>query len=343
MAYMVRLFPNLAGDVFRHQVTERTAGAAGWRVNRPWLYVESLTTYAFLWLPLLPGAVAVALSRRLSRGRAGRVYLLLWAAGLVLLFTAAAGKRDHYMLPVLPPLFLLCGSFVDVLLRRAPSGRTVRLLGGLYAAVAVAAAAWVAAVASGVPDARRVLLLAVVTAGAAPTLLAGLFALRRRSRALVPLLAAAAAVVYTAHGTATELWDPRDPVRRFARTAGAVVPPDAMVRHWKEPEPKVVFYFGRQLPAVQWAFADEARRDGLPAARRRLREYMKSPHAPRWLLGYGEDAPRLARWGYRPVLITAGAEKERRIFVLFRKESADGAVTQPAYRSLLENFSLVKR
>jgi 4-amino-4-deoxy-L-arabinose transferase-like glycosyltransferase len=327
MAYMARLFPGLAGDVFRHQVTERTAGASGWEVNRPWLYVESLTTYAFLWLPLLPGAVAVALSRRLSRGRAGRVYLLLWAAGLVLLFTAAAGKRDHYMLPVLPPLFLLCGSFVDALLRRAPRGRTARLLGGLYAAVAVGTVAIVAALTSAVPDQRHLHVLAVTVGGAAPVALAGLLTLRGRPRVLVPLVAAAAAVVYTAHGAATELWDSRGPVRRFARTAGAVVPPNADVRHWKEPEPNVVFYFGRQLPAAQWAVADAAERHGRPEARRRLRAWMKSPDAPPWLVGYGEDAPRLARWGYRPELVTAGAERQRRIFTLFRKVPPDASAS----------------
>lgn len=317
MAYMTRLFPELAGDIFRGQVTERTAAAGGWEVNRPWLYVESLATYAFLWLPFVPVAVGRVLSKRISRNRLGRVYLLLWAAGLVLLFTAAAGKRDHYILPALPPLFLLCGAYADELVRRVPRGRAVRFLGWVYPALAVGAVAVVGVLIARSPSRQNTHLLLVVVVAAVPGVSIGLFVLRGRAYALVPLVAATALVVYITHAAGTELWDPRRPLAGFARSAGYAIRSDEAIYHWNEPPPMLTFYFGRNIPAVQWRFAN-LRPKG---ARRSVRQWLKSPDGPQWMFSYERDSPLLQRLGYRPTLRSSAAEDSRHIWVLHHRAS----------------------
>lgn len=317
MAYMVRLFPAQAGDVFRGQVTERTAGVGGWEVDRPWLYAESIVTYAFLWLPFIPAAVGRVLAWRSSRFRAGRVYLLLWAAGLVLLFTAAAGKRDHYILPALPPLFLLCGAYADGLLRRAPFGRAVRFLGWLYPLLAVGAVVSVVVMMVRSPSWENAHLLVVVLVAALPGVFIGLFVLRGRAYALVPLVAATAVMVYITHTAGTIFWDQRRPLKGFAHFAGAVISSDEPVYHWNEPPPMLAFYFGRQLPAVQWRFANLPPRE----ARRSARQWLESPDAPSWVFSYEQDSLFLQRLGYRERFSSAGAEDNRHVWVLHERDS----------------------
>ncbi|MGC9454739.1 MAG: ArnT family glycosyltransferase [Phycisphaerae bacterium] len=317
MAYMARLFPALAGDIFSGQVTERTAAVGGWEVNRPWLYAESVATYAFLWLPFVPVAVARVMSRRLSRDRPGRVYLLLWAAGLALLFTAAAGKRDHYILPALPPLFLLCGAYADDLLARVPRGRAVRFLGWLYPLLAVGAVVSFVVLVGRSPSWQNAHLLLVVAVAAVPAVFIGVFVLRGREYALIPLVAATAVVVYVTHAAGTELWDPRRPLKAFARHAGHAIEPEETVYHWNAPPPMLAFYFGRQLPAVQWEFAHLRSQE----ARRSVRQWLESPDSPQWMFSYEQDSPFLQRLGYREILRSGAAEGGRHIWVLHQRDS----------------------
>lgn len=63
----------------------------------------------------LPAAIARPFRRESGlRPKAG-VFLLLWFVGLFLFFTAAVGKEDRYLLPALPPLFVLLGVELSVL------------------------------------------------------------------------------------------------------------------------------------------------------------------------------------------------------------------------------------
>ncbi|GAG48981.1 unnamed protein product, partial [marine sediment metagenome] len=98
MAYMQALFPE-AANVFSEQVAERAAGTEGWAVASAHYYLLPLITLTLPWIGFLPGAFAAGWLKRFSGRRRELVYLFLWSAGLVVMLTVSAGKRDHYILP----------------------------------------------------------------------------------------------------------------------------------------------------------------------------------------------------------------------------------------------------
>ncbi len=57
----------------------------------------------------LPQAVVRAFRRQPGINRDGMLFMVLWVVGLLVFFTASAGKEVRYFLPALPPLFVLLG------------------------------------------------------------------------------------------------------------------------------------------------------------------------------------------------------------------------------------------
>lgn len=108
-----------AREILFGQTATRFVHPAG-HLQPPWYFLEVI---AIAWLPLsllLPWALPSAW-RRLGRRRDARLLLpLVWAALVVLFFSLSPGKRDMYILPVLPMLLVgLAPSLVLALRRRA--------------------------------------------------------------------------------------------------------------------------------------------------------------------------------------------------------------------------------
>lgn len=57
----------------------------------------------------LPGAFVRAFNPSPGMRRDGLLFVFIWFASLLVFFTASAGKEDRYLLPALPPLFILLG------------------------------------------------------------------------------------------------------------------------------------------------------------------------------------------------------------------------------------------
>lgn len=337
LVYVGRLFPALAEEVMSHEVADRAAGTGGWAVAEPWVYLQALITFSLPWLAFLPGAFATGFMRRFETERRGLVYLLLWCLGLVLLMTASAAKREHYILPMLPALCLLMGHVADDVLfkHRWVKPNVARLLGLPYGLLGVAgvAAILVKWVASG-QDVRWIHMLLVTLAAAVPMTASGVLTWRRRFRLVPALMAASIVLVYVGYHQRGDLWDDRRTVANFARRASTIIPPSAPVYHWKEPQSKTVFYFGRYIPSVQSQLAVAAGQavPGQPddQFRRWLQE--DGDRAP-WIFGYARGAERLLAEGYRPVLEMTTREQRRLTFVLYHRAGLPASgpvVAQPA-------------
>ena len=324
MWYMNHLFPSLTGHVFDEQVAERAAGTGTWKVAFPAVYLQALVVLSLPWIVFLPGALAAPLMRRFKEYRQPLTFLLLWSVGLVALFSAAAGKRPHYLLPMIPALCLLVGFIAEDVFHRHAwiSPRLARWIGGGYGLAAAAAVAVLAALAIVKRDHAQFLWLMATAGGAAVLLIpAGLRAWRGQFRAALPLIALGTMLAYVGYYSGLPRWDDRRAIRDFATRAAARLGPDQPVYHWGDPQAKMVFYFGRPIPAAQWFFDREAynlQRQGVSldeaTARRNnaLLAWINQGNAP-WIIGYEksfnpktrkierrEDAKDLEARGYRP-------------------------------------------
>jgi 4-amino-4-deoxy-L-arabinose transferase-like glycosyltransferase len=116
-----------------HENLERLfGGGAGTAHPQPVHYYGVALLGSFLpWTPLLPVALWDAWRARGPRER----FLLAWAGTVFVFFSLAAGKRSAYLLPLFPPLAVLCGRSAVRLFGTAP-GPGMRLC--VYAAFAAA-------------------------------------------------------------------------------------------------------------------------------------------------------------------------------------------------------------
>lgn len=123
-----------AREMLFRQTTERYANA--WHHVKPWWYY--LQTMATLWLPgvLLAPWLLPAWWRRLRRHDAGHILLLGWSLLALAFFTLSPGKREVYILPLLPALCVAAAPLVPPLLRR----RAVRIVLWSWLLVLAAAA-----------------------------------------------------------------------------------------------------------------------------------------------------------------------------------------------------------
>ncbi len=271
MLYMMHVFPGQAGGIFSEQVTERASGEGGWAVDPPEKYLVALLQFTLPWVVFVPGAFAAGLMKRFAAHRAGLAYLLLWAVGVFVLFTASAGKREHYIFPMLPAVCLLMGFIADDVFFQhkwitAVMGRAIGVGHGIAGVAGVVVVAILYFTQRHDPRWPHMLIVAVVAA--LPMVMAGWFAWRKQLWPVLGLLAAGFVIVYLGFYLGMKNWDDRRPIADFARQAAEIVNDDRVVRRqpdipiyqWGDPQAKMPFYFGETIPSAFWKFDDLAGR-----------------------------------------------------------------------------------
>jgi 4-amino-4-deoxy-L-arabinose transferase-like glycosyltransferase len=354
--YMGVLFPHVAGGIFAHQVTERSAGTGDWHADPPYYYVWSIILYLLPWLAFLPGALAAPLMKRFAAHRGALMYLLFWVVGVFLLFTCAAGKREHYILPMIPAACLLMGFAAEDLLVlgglwvRPWAGRVIAMSYGLLAPLGI-----VAALVAAHGWTQRIHLLAIAVAGGIPLVIGAVLAYRRKLAPMVACIAIAVAAASTAYYQCAhvrpDLWDSRAAVRSFAQEAARLVPPTAPVYSWEDTHATVPFYFGRYIPAVDWQFAQvpaqPVQRASDPnaavarVANARRLWLADTNHAP-WIFSYEEmlnpktgkvqrtDSSReLAELGYTIAMSQATRLDKQYMFTLYHRTPTSAPASSP--------------
>ncbi|MDH5830649.1 glycosyltransferase family 39 protein [Luteimonas sp. M1R5S18] len=299
-----------AREMLLRQTGERYANA--WHHVQPaWYYLQAM---ALLWLPgsLLAPWLLPAWWRRARRLDPRVVLLLGWSLLVLAFFSASPGKREVYVLPMLPALCVAAAPLLPGLLRR----RGVRAALWAYLAVlalgALGAGAWLA----GAPVERLLALTRDrgLDAGVLPHMGAWLlalgvmvsavlaFALRSPRRRLAPALVVATALLWTCHGAGLlPALSPGASAQALMQRVGRRIGPDAELAllGWREQHllqadrPVVDFGFKRPL-ATQWTDAGR---------------WLQADPARRWLF---LDAEALVPCLDRAKLVAIGASNRRR-------------------------------
>jgi 4-amino-4-deoxy-L-arabinose transferase-like glycosyltransferase len=334
MHAMRERFPDYASQVFSDQVADRAAGTGSWSPDDPSKYLTGLLTLSLPWVGLL-GCVATPLMKRFADRRRPLTYLLLWCAGLVALFASAAGKREHYILPMIPALCLLMGFVAeDVFFRHrwiSPRlARTLSLGYGLAAPVGVATVAVLWAL--GVGQLQWGPLMVVAVLAGVPVAAAGAQGLRGRLPHVPVLLVAGFGLLMVGYWQVYPMHDDRRGIEEFAREVARLVPEDEPLHHFGDPQAKTVFYAGRQIPGLNWPIWHEMwRRSGEPprpaAVQAELARRLEGqPAFAPWIVGYQAalgkrrpEADRLAELGYEVVHEYHGIQERRYVFTLWHR------------------------
>ena len=147
----------------------------------------------FPWTLFAPIAVFASMRRARLRGAWNEQLVLAWMGAVLLLFSAAASRMEHYSIPALPPMALLIAKLLRDYGREASHARTVAahtvvtavlmMVGVLVVPRLVMEQPWLATVGDFVPMARTVFLILASSAAAAAVL-----AFRGRRNYVAPAL-----------------------------------------------------------------------------------------------------------------------------------------------------------
>ncbi|MBS0193582.1 MAG: glycosyltransferase family 39 protein [Proteobacteria bacterium] len=229
-----------ARDILLHQTAERYA--EHWSHPKPFWYFIPVLLLG--WFPLslaYPGACVRW--RKAWRERDARIALPLgWAALVLAFFTLSSGKRDMYVMPMLPMVALAMGPYLHDIVRarwlRIAAFTIALLLGmtalgyGLWALQGHAAAARMAQ-ARGLTDGGHAVWLLLVGIGAAMLVAALVFRARRGVHALL----AGLCVLWTGWSLcAYPLLNDSSSAAGIMRDAGRIIGPDAQLGlvGWRE-------------------------------------------------------------------------------------------------------------
>ena len=348
--YLDKLFPATSATLWQ-QVGERGIGTEDMDLRTPGFYLTSIIMLTLPWAIFLPGAVMAPLwsapgrrnetderspaplsaqaqaatAQQPAEHADGLVYLLFWVFGLLLLFSAAAGKRVHYILPAAPALCMLAGyAAQDVFFRHRwfSLGMAKAIMFGyaLLGVVATGAAALAIQAASGgwishtvasmlepikdkvspgdVADIARHFL--VPTAVVAVLLLAAAMAMIKNRLALsfAGLVAAAVALMFSLAGR-PELLNESPYAVQEVRWIQSRMPAKAPISFWghnNRAEP-LVYYFGHDLPNAMLAREAMTARYGKQEGMSLWDDWMRQDGG-RWLLVRAKDVDEVKRMGY---------------------------------------------
>jgi hypothetical protein len=234
----------------------------------------------FPWSFLLPAAVVFLLRR--ARGgwrQEPLLFPLLWFAAMFVFFSAAAGKRIDYLLPLMPASALLVAAATDAAASEPGASRRWLVPGAALVAAGGVAAALTAAVAwdgpSVLPDSLATILarpnaqllideavahgtaLALVLAAAVVATLAPLLQLLRgRGGGILVTAGATAAAVAVGVPAFLPAAAARDSFRPFADEVARVAGPDAVIRGYEIFDYEILFHLRRRVPRLGEAEVD---------------------------------------------------------------------------------------
>jgi 4-amino-4-deoxy-L-arabinose transferase-like glycosyltransferase len=276
-AYVALRVPG-AVAIWRAESVGRAAGELG-REEPPWFYFLRLPILLAPWTLFFFCGLVLALgrARRAAQDRPWLLFVGAWLLGPLLAFSLAAGKQDHYILPILPAAAVYTALAMRHLLAPAPP-RTAWPGRGLLVAHSAAA------VLAGILGPAGYLLLRLAPGGLAalglpphlataavlvPAAVLGVLGIAGGLTALVlaarrRLVAGQAVLFATLAAAFVWAWPTLiGPMARpttaanFARYVRQVVPPEAPLFAFIEPNHTVVFYLDHPLPVL--ASAKEVR------------------------------------------------------------------------------------
>ena len=267
MWYTQHMFPG-AENVWGSQIADRAVGAGRWQDSKPpGYYLASLIGLASPWVVLLPGAFAVARMKRFRQDGKALVFLFVWVVALVMLFNSNVGKRSHYLLPVAPALALLVGYCLNDLFfeHRWLSEKLARFFAGGHALAAAIGAAVLGL--AYLADSHgmfhslmsrqhitppKVLFMFGVVLAAAILLLLGAWAYwRNRPSLSVGLLFVGVALAMLTFVSGQNILETNENLREIANTARQEVAScRGRLISWNTPNARIVYYYGRNIPAA---------------------------------------------------------------------------------------------
>jgi 4-amino-4-deoxy-L-arabinose transferase-like glycosyltransferase len=239
--------------LWKHEYIDRLTGeyAPG---NYP-VYYYFLMMFKFItpWVVFLPMSLAAPFYRVWEKKRAVMIYLAFWFVCNFIFLTIDAGKRQHYIMPLMPAAAILTGIILDdiVFERKAYTlkfARNILRCHFLIITSGIMTASIYICVRQGV-FCGAMIFLAIITI-AMITAVAVLFSRRKPAAALSVIFSGIVIWSMASKAIFGTVLDENRFSRDFAERAAEIVPPSGRLVAYKHLSSRFVQYFGRIVPEI---------------------------------------------------------------------------------------------
>jgi 4-amino-4-deoxy-L-arabinose transferase-like glycosyltransferase len=256
-AWMISVFVSmgdwhLAATRWKEEWIMRALGGFAERSERPmWYYMPQIFLMVAPWSACLPIGLTLPFRNDLRAKRVELMFLFLWFIVGFVLLSLSAGKRAHYLMPVVPPAILLSAAGMSFSLRRwAPVKNVLLMMTLVLIATAVAGVLGQMYVKEHLPTVIKgyYWLLAIILLMEVFATLAFLYWGELPTATVLALGTGLCFVivwqVYPVVRGADK--DPRVLARQIKQTIGD----QAEIYFVGEAHPEVVYYYGKNMPQV---------------------------------------------------------------------------------------------
>ena len=206
------------------------------------------------WVAFLPMALAAPFYKIWNKKQTIMQFLWLWfVVGLVFL-TINGGKRQHYILPLMPAMAILIGILLEDMAfsQKAYTKKFVRnVLLGHFVVLMITFIVLPVAIAKLRPELLFEAIITTVTGLVAVVVIAGLFRVGKTSLALGTLFISIAVLAMLSYVSFINPLNYNQPSRRFTLAVAQEVPPSEDLIAYKSVSTRFIHYFGREVPRIE--------------------------------------------------------------------------------------------
>jgi 4-amino-4-deoxy-L-arabinose transferase-like glycosyltransferase len=239
--------------VWKHEFVDRFFGTYAKGNYPPYFYFLIMFRYITPWVAFLPMALAAPFFKVWNKKRPVMQFLWMWFVVDLIFLTINSGKRQHYILPLMPAMAILIGILLEdmVFSQKAYERKfVVRVLQGYIAVVVIGIIIATVCIAILSPvNLNKMLILTVVTIAAA-VIIAALFAKGKNGWGCIAVFTSILVWNMISYASFAPLMDGFRYSRDFAKKVAEIVPPAENVIAYKHVSSSFVHYFGKVVPIV---------------------------------------------------------------------------------------------
>jgi 4-amino-4-deoxy-L-arabinose transferase-like glycosyltransferase len=275
-------------------------------------YLPQMVMFAVPWVAFLPMAIAAPFYRVWGRKQAVMQFLWVWFVADLAFLMLSGGKRQHYIMPIMPAMAILIGILLDDMMfkRKAFVAKQAKGVLRMHIAAAILLASGLVIYCIGWR--RQFLPAAIATAGVIVVgafIIGVLFAKGRPGPACGCVFAGFVAVIMIVFVGFINPLNYNDPSRRFTLTIAQKVPATDKLVAYKTVSGRFIHYFGRSVPMIKVASElDKLYTEGC------------------WIAAFGSGLDELRKDGrFEIVYLEEGVERDKQTPVaggLFHRQSS---------------------
>jgi 4-amino-4-deoxy-L-arabinose transferase-like glycosyltransferase len=222
--------------------------------NKP-LYYYLLEMFIFIlpWVAFLPMALAAPFYRVWNKKRLVMQFLWLWFVVNLVFITISGGKRQHYILPLMPAMAILIGILMEdmVFVRKAYTQKYARdILRNHIIVLITAVVAGTVYVAKTTPQLLSGAIIIGIVTIVITAVIAVLFSRGKPAFACWVTFAGIVVLVMIAYVIFVNPLNYNQPSRQFTQVVVEKVPASEKLIAYKSASTRFIHYFGRRVPEI---------------------------------------------------------------------------------------------